>query len=192
MTALPELLANFEDGDLATIGPFPHQTQMSIMPVVAMKGQYLRGVGTCFVVSSQGLVMTARHVIEDALEIDDNGEKKDPDLGIGAVYAAEPGREHLGKVPDLLGGPLPAHKVYFSGSHDIALMQLRLPRRRETGRDTPHAATEAGHAHSFGGRTLCGDRLPRDGLETSDGTPYPRGRSKLFGFSRTNRNRSIS
>lgn len=133
MTALPELLANFEDGDFATIGPFPHQTQMSIMPVVAMKGQYLRGVGTCFAISSQGLVMTARHVIEDALEIDDNGEKKDPDLGIGAVYAAEPGREDVGKVPDLLGGPLPAHKVYFSGSHDIALMQLRLPRRRETG-----------------------------------------------------------
>ena len=133
MNTLPELLAEFQDEDFATIGPFPHQTQMSIMPVVAMKGQYLRGVGTCFAISSQGLVITARHVIEDALEIDDNGEKKDPDLWVGAVYAAELGLEDLGEVPDLLGGPLPAHKVHYSESHDIALMQLNLPRRRETG-----------------------------------------------------------
>lgn len=133
MNTLPELLANFEDGDFATIGPFPHETQMSIMPVVAMKGQYLRGVGTCFAISSQGLVLTARHVIEDALEIDDNGERKDPDLRVGALYAAAPEPEDLGKVPDLVGGLLPADKVHYSGSHDIALMQLNIPRRRETG-----------------------------------------------------------
>ena len=129
-----QTLANFEhDGDFATIGPFPHETQMSIMPVVAMKGQYLRGVGTCFAISSQGLVLTARHVIEDALEIDERGEKKDPDLWIGTLYAAAPGPEDVGRVPDLLGGLIRAQKVHYSESHDIALMHLSLPKRRETG-----------------------------------------------------------
>ncbi|MCY4420113.1 MAG: serine protease, partial [Gammaproteobacteria bacterium] len=127
-------LANFEDDeDFATIEPFPHQTQMSIMPVVAMKGQYLRGVGTCFAISSQGLVLTARHVIEDALELDEHGEKKDTDLWIGALYAAEPEPEDVGRIPDLLGGLIPARRVHYSESHDIALMHLSVPKRRTTG-----------------------------------------------------------
>ena len=133
MNISPRLVTNFEEGNFATIGPFPHQTQMSIMPVVAMKGRYLRGVGTCFVISSQGLVITARHVIEDALEIDEQGEKNNPDLWIGALYTAEPGPEDFGKTPDLLGGLIPAHQVHYSESHDIALMQLNLPERHETG-----------------------------------------------------------
>ena len=132
METTPGLVADFDEGDFATIRPFPHQTQMSIMPVVAMKGQHLRGVGTCFAISSQGLVLTARHVIEDALEFDEHGRQTDPDLGIGAVYAAEPGPEDVGQVPDLLGGPIPAHRVHYSQSHDVAVMHLRLPTRRAT------------------------------------------------------------
>ena len=125
------LVADFDAGDLATIRPFPHPTQMSIMPVVAMKGQYLRGVGTCFAISSHGLVLTARHVLEDVLELDQHGQPKDPGLWVGAVYAATPGPDDA--VPDLLGGPIPANKVHYSESHDIALMHLPVPRRRRAG-----------------------------------------------------------
>ena len=192
MNTLPELLANFEDGGFATVGPFPHQTQMSIMPVVAMKGRYLRGVGTCFAISSQGLVMTARHVIEDALEIDDSGEKKDPDLWVGAVYAAEPGPEDLGNVPDLLGGPIPRLQSALFGESRHRSDAVEVAQETRDGRESPYAATEAGHADPIGGRSLRGDRLPRDELETGDGTPYTRGCSELLGFSRTNRNRSSS
>ena len=78
-----DLVANFADADFVTISSFPHPTQMTVMPVVAMKGDYVRAVGTCFAISSQGLVLTARHVIEDALEIDAEGGMVDPDMGIG-------------------------------------------------------------------------------------------------------------
>ncbi len=123
-----DLVADFTDTDFVTIGSFPHPTQMTVMPVVAMKGDYVRAVGTCFAISSQGLVLTARHVIEDALEIDAGGKMADPDMGIGALYAAETGEE------DKLGGLLPARKLHFTSDLDIALMQLNLPIARATGR----------------------------------------------------------
>ena len=49
-----DLVADFADADFVTIRPFPHSSQMAIMPVVAMKGDYVRPVGTCFAISSQG------------------------------------------------------------------------------------------------------------------------------------------
>ena len=123
-----DLVADFADADFVTIGPFPHPTQMAVMPVVAMKGDYLRAVGTCFAISSQGLVLTARHVIEEALEIDAEGGMADPDMGIGALYAAETGEDNK------LGGLLPARKLHFTNDLDIALMQLNLPIVRATGK----------------------------------------------------------
>ena len=123
-----DLVADFADADFVAIGPLPHPTQMAIMPVVAMKGDYVRAVGTCFAISSQGLVLTARHVIENALEIDGEGKIADPDMGIGVLYAAETGED------DKLGGLLPARKLHFTTDLDIALMQLNLPIARATGR----------------------------------------------------------
>ena len=41
-------LADFADEDFVTIRSFPHMTQMTVMPVVAMKGDNVRAVGTCF------------------------------------------------------------------------------------------------------------------------------------------------
>ena len=122
-----DLIADFNEANFVAIQPFPHSTQKTIMPVVAMKGDHVRAVGTCFAISSQGLVLTARHVIEDALSIDANGEMTDLEMEIGAVYAADTGED------DLLGGPLPASKVHFTSDMDLALMQLNLPINRESG-----------------------------------------------------------
>ena len=121
-----DLIASFADADFVTIRPFPHKTQMTVMPVVAMKGDYVRAVGTCFAISFQGLVLTASHVIVDALEIDAGGEMADPDMGIGALYVAETGEG------DMLGGLLPVGKLHFTRDFDIALMRLNLPIDRET------------------------------------------------------------
>ena len=73
MTITAQLVADFGKENFTKVGPFPHPTQMSVMPVVAMKGQHIRAVGTCFAISTHGLVMTARHVLEDALGLDDDG-----------------------------------------------------------------------------------------------------------------------
>ena len=122
-----KLVADFTEADFVTVGPFPHRTQMAIMPVVAMKGDYVRAVGTCFAISPQGLVLTARHVIEGALKIGAGGKMADPDMWIGALYAAETGEDNM------LGGLLPVRKLYFTDDFDVALMHLNLPINRETG-----------------------------------------------------------
>ena len=132
ITTTTQLVADFVNERFTKVGPFPHPTQMSVMPVVAMKGQRLRGVGTCFAISTHGLVMTARHVLEDALELDDNGEKKEPDQWIGVLYAAEPEPDSR-NIPDLIGGLLPANNIFYSESHDIAVMHLNLPKNKTTG-----------------------------------------------------------
>ena len=52
----------------------------------------------------------------------------DPDMGIGALYTAgEPDEDNM------LGGLLPARKLYFTDDLDLALMQLNLPIARVTG-----------------------------------------------------------
>ena len=132
------LVASFSDADFVTIKPFPHPTQMAIMPVIARKDPYLRAVGTCFAISSQGLVMTARHVVEEALGLDSNGRKTDPDQWISVVYCSEVQWQDEESVifledhPDLLGGLLPVKQIYFNNSIDIALMQLNLPYHKES------------------------------------------------------------
>ena len=126
-SARGDLVADFADEDFVEIGAFPHPSQMAVMPVVAMKGDYARAVGTCFAISSQGLVLTASHVIEGALEIGARGEMADPGMGIGVLYAAETGEGNM------LVGLLPARKLYFTRDFDIALMRLNLPINRETG-----------------------------------------------------------
>lgn len=51
------LVADFHAGNLTMIQPFPNPTQISTIPVAAMNGQYLRGVGSCFAIASHRLVL---------------------------------------------------------------------------------------------------------------------------------------
>ena len=148
-----DLVADFADADFVAIHPFPHPIQRAVMPVVAMKDDYVRGIGTCFAISSQGLILTARHVIEDALQIDAGGESADPDLWIGALYAAETGEDNR------LGGLLPASKVYFNDDLDLALMHLSLPTNGETGKALHIPALRLGTRIPRGGEQCAGFRL---------------------------------
>lgn len=134
MDAIPTSMipiANFTDGEFVRIGPFPHFTQTSIMPVVAFKEDEIRPLGTCFAISNHGLVMTARHVIDEALRLTGCSENSliEPDgWWIGCVYVAEP--EPGDDVPDLVGGILTANKVHINVNLDIGIMHLNLPYRK--------------------------------------------------------------
>jgi hypothetical protein len=120
------LLADFTEGDFKTTIGFPHPTQRTIMPVVALSGTCLRPLGTCFAVSNNGLLLTARHVIEEAL-----APSRLPDGGVvdcwsvGVIYVAE--SESNGSVEDLIGGFLPVSLIYTHESLDIAVMLVPLP-----------------------------------------------------------------
>ena len=92
-------LADFADEDFVTIRSFPHMTQMTVMPVVAMKGDNVRAVGTCFAISSQGLVLTARHVIEDALKIGGGGKMAEPrHVDRGALHCRDGRGQHARRL----------------------------------------------------------------------------------------------
>ena len=105
--------------------------------------------------------------------MDENDEKVDPDLWVGAVYAAESGSEDIGRVLELLGGPLTTHKVYYSESHDIALMHLRVPSRRETGKTLRMPKLKLGMRIPKKGGTVLRYRLPLHGLDTGDRPAHP-------------------
>jgi hypothetical protein len=121
------LIADFSLDEFVKIPTFPHPTQKSVMPVVAIKGDELKPLGTCFAISNHGLVLTARHVIEDVIEL---GAKSN-EWQIGAIYVSEPipGDD----VPDLLGGLIYANRVHTSNEFDIGLMHLNLPVRKDSG-----------------------------------------------------------
>ena len=51
------LLADFNKSDFTTIEGFPHPTQQMIMPVVAVKGEMVDLLGTCFAVCNEEIVL---------------------------------------------------------------------------------------------------------------------------------------
>lgn len=128
------LIADFSLDEFVKIPTFPHPTQKSVMPVVAVKGDQIRLLGTCFAISNHGLVLTARHVIEDAIEIGAQSNE----WQIGAIYISEP--TAADDVPDLLGGVILANRIHTSNEFDIGLMHLNLPVRTDTGAFVPMPA----------------------------------------------------
>jgi hypothetical protein len=96
------------------------------MTVVAYRGEEVRPLGTCFGISSHGLALTARHVVDDALSLGPIGQlAHDGQWWLGALYVREraPGED----VEDLFGGMLPARKVHLCADLDIAVIALDLP-----------------------------------------------------------------
>jgi len=125
----PSTLLDFSSESFIEIGKTPDPSQMSIMPVVAVKGEEVRPVGTCFAISNHGMVLTARHVIDDALGLI-NGQPSDKKQWIGVVYMAKPTPDD--ETKDLVGGILPVNKIHFNPELDIAAMHLNLPTNTNT------------------------------------------------------------
>ncbi len=128
------LIADFSLDEFVKIPTFPHPTQKSIMPVVAVKDDEFRLLGTCFAISNHGLVLTARHVIEDVIDI----RAQSNEWQIGAIYVSEPTPGD--NIPDLFGGILLADRIHTSNEFDIGAMHLHLPVRKDTGALLPMPA----------------------------------------------------
>lgn len=114
-----------------------HVSQVGVLPVVHVKGDTIQTVGTCFSVTNDGLCVTARHVIEDAVgsfepsaDLIQLGEQEHG--WIGALYVSD--EEHPEGPEHIYGGIMPMHRVYYSDGLDIALMKLDLPIDTRTGR----------------------------------------------------------
>lgn len=119
-----------------------HPLQTAVMPVVAYRGAELRILGTGFAITNSGLMVTARHVIEECLEISSINSfvpGLEDQWGIGALYIAEPSPED-DMLPDpetglkgLFGGILPSSHFYPMKDFDMGLLQLQLPVRVDSG-----------------------------------------------------------
>ena len=138
---------DFINGDFSTVEGFPHVTQQAVMPLVAYRGggEEIRPLGTCFSISSHGLALTARHVVDEALNLghwsDNDPYVYDQQWWLGALYVREPlpsdGDEFSdGLLPaqKLFGGLLPARKVHLCANLDMAVISLHLPTHIPTGK----------------------------------------------------------
>lgn len=97
-----------------------NQLQMAIMPVVVVAERAMVCAGTAFNVANFGLMMTARHVIDHAIEL----QRGTPGSWIGVQYVGPSAGQD---VPDLLGGPMPISSASINAALDLALLQHPLP-----------------------------------------------------------------
>lgn len=121
------LLADFSLDDFVKVPSFPHGTQKSIMPVVAIRGNEVKPLGTCFAVSNHGLVLTAKHVIDAVI----NWGADTQEWQIGVLYISEATLED--NVSDLMGGFIYVNRVYSSKEFDIGIMHLNMLKHVDTG-----------------------------------------------------------
>jgi len=132
-------LASFDKGDFATVGSFPRPIQKTVMPVISTHGASFRAVGTCFAITNTGLVLTAKHVVEEALGLDErsklNRETAYPLKWLKVLYANSdtPGKTSS----DVNGGFLDVNKIHFNDNLDLCVMHLNLPRHKDTGKLLP-------------------------------------------------------
>lgn len=98
-----------------------------VVPVVVIGPELFACVGTAFNISPDGLWVTARHVIDEALAI----ALKTPGAYIALLWTASGVDED--DVPDLLGGPIPVltHTKDDTNGSDLALLRAGMLRDRE-------------------------------------------------------------
>jgi hypothetical protein len=103
------------------------------MPIIAYRvrngvGEEIRPLGTGFSISPHGLLVTARHVVDEALNLGhwSTGEPLvyDEQWWLGALHARRP---LPGEGVEIFGGLLPAYKVHLCGALDMAVISLNLP-----------------------------------------------------------------
>lgn len=93
--------------------------QSVVMPVVVISPDAIQIIGTAFTIMKEGVLLTAKHVIEEALRIC----KEVPDSWVFVVYVdSGVGRD----APTLLGGPIPIQWINMNDSTDVALLQVSL------------------------------------------------------------------
>lgn len=118
----------FGEGDFPPL-KFPHPSQAFVMAVVHHRDKKVRALGTCFSISNRGLVVTARHVVDEVVRIHASAaEESDEFCGVLCI-CPEPTPE----LPqNFVGGVLPIADVWTNNFLDIALMLMELPVHNET------------------------------------------------------------
>lgn len=98
--------------------------QQVVMPIFQMEANKVTPLGTGFIISPDGLMMTARHLFEHVVEgpIEGNQHYEIVDKQFYALYSTND------KHPDgknYIGGPWPITRIWTNNTTDIALCQLQ-------------------------------------------------------------------
>lgn len=128
-----EFEISFGDGNFPEL-KIPHKSQMNTMPIICKKDGTIKALGTCFAISSKGLMVTARHVLDEVIKF--QKETRDDDTAwIGALYLSdEEVPSHPEEYTRIL---LPIENAWQSDLLDIALLKLELPIHDVTGAPLP-------------------------------------------------------
>ena len=128
MQRLTEGTTNFEPLSPEAFGT---DIQQIVMPLFKRDGENLVPIGTGFIVGGDALMMTAKHVVEDARSsrqrvIGSDGRWTD----LGDFYAFYFSAERHGPNNEFnLGGLWPIEKVWFTADTDIAFCWLKAAER---------------------------------------------------------------
>ncbi len=106
--------------------------QEAVLPLIAKVDDRLWPVGTAFVIYPGGLLLTARHVLEEAERHAIPRQRSDGSTyrhyELYALYMSSSRAEGI----DLFGGSLPVDELWCADSHDVAIVRVNLPRHVET------------------------------------------------------------
>ncbi len=113
-------------GNFEPLKQFGHITQQIIMPIIALADEEIIPLGTGFVINPDGLLMTAKHVIEDFAVA--RPKKKDgsgyySNHSLYALYISD--TKHGNQNQFFNGGLWPLDKAWFSSELDIAFCWLK-------------------------------------------------------------------
>lgn len=160
--------------DFLQVGEFPHPIQKQVMPIMAKVYDQVFPVGTGFVITTSGLMMTAGHVLEAARskavprETDEGG--KVPYVELYAMYASNDTHPE-----DSVGGMWPIDSFRRHRKLDVGVCRLKGATRRETGKSvrwppltlSPGIPVVGSRVWAYGYFLMTGSGwLGDDGLET--------------------------
>ncbi|MCL4386443.1 MAG: serine protease [Cyanobacteria bacterium] len=120
-------------GYKGTRGDLLHRT---VLPIIAMSNNNVIPLGTGFMITNGGMLITARHVIEDFIDKKEIRDFNEPvkNFGLFAIYESDIKNDCTNLSPDCyVGGPLRIIKIYANTNLDIALCQLQLMKKIDTG-----------------------------------------------------------
>ncbi len=107
---------------------FGDPIQQCVMPLIVMKDGKISPVGTGFMIGVDGLMMTATHVLDEALKWADTKENDDGTIEtLLEFYALWISAERHGEKNDNLGGPMPIHRIWKGPELDIGYCWVTRP-----------------------------------------------------------------
>lgn len=115
------------DGDLL------HQT---VLPIFAMSKKNIIPLGTGFIITNSGLMLTAKHVIEDFVDKRKIRGTNEPieNFGLFALYSSDKKNDKTSISSECyIGGPIHIINFTTDKSLDVALCQLTLIKKIDTG-----------------------------------------------------------